>query len=199
MRKLKLQMQVSLDGFNSTGPNDEQAWVTWAWEEIKHYVLNLLDTSDTIIIGRKLAVDYIPYWENTLTKPDNEMYEAAKRIVSARKVIFTKTLDKSEWNNTELAKGNLTDEIKKLKNQGGRDIIVYGGSSFVSALVKEELIDEFHFFYNPVALGKGDSIFDQIENFQQLKLKKSIPYDCGIFLFLTLVNNGNLQQLLSCY
>jgi len=187
MRKLKLQMQVSLDGFNSTGPNDGQTWVTWAWDEIKNYVLDLLDTSDTIIIGRKLAVDYIPYWQNTLTKPDDQMYEAAKRIVSAKKVIFTKTLDKSDpiaigWDNTELAKGNLTDEIKKLKSQDGKDIIVYGGSSFVSALVKERLIDEFHFFYNPVALGKGVPIFDQIENFQQMKLKKSITYDCGIVL-----------------
>ena len=151
MRKLKLQMQLSLDGFVSTGPNDEQTWVTWAWDEIKHYVLDLLDTSDTIIIGRKLAVDYIPYWQNTLTKPDDPMYEAAERIVSAKKILFTKTLDKSEWENTELAKGNLTHEINKLKSQSGKDIIVYGGSSFVSSLIKEGLIDKFHFFYNPVA------------------------------------------------
>ena len=182
MRKLKLQMQVSLDGLNSTGPNDEQTWVTWAWDEIKNYVLDLLDTSDTIIIGRKLAVDYIPYWQDTLTKPGDQMYEAAKRIVSARKVVFTKTLDKSGWDNTELAKGNLTDEIRKLKSQSGKDIIVYGGSSFVSALIKERLIDEFHFFVNPVALGKGVPAFDQLEKIQQFKLKKSITYDCGIVL-----------------
>jgi dihydrofolate reductase len=182
MRKLKLQMQTSLDGFVSTGPNDEQTWVTWAWDEIKQYVLDLLDTSDTIIIGRKLAVDYIPYWQNTLTKPDDPMHEVAERIVSAKKVVFTKTLDKSEWNNTELAKGNLTDEIKKLKSQGGKDIMVYGGSSFVSALIKEGLIDEFHFFVNPVALGKGVPVFGQVNNFQQLKLKKSITYDSGIVM-----------------
>ena len=61
MRKLKLQMQVSLDGFNSTGPNDEQQWVTWDLDGIKQYVVDLLDTSDTILIGRKLATDYIPF------------------------------------------------------------------------------------------------------------------------------------------
>jgi len=61
MRKLKLQMQISLDGFNSTGPNDEQKWVTWAWEEIKDYVLELTNSCDTELIGRKLAVDYIPF------------------------------------------------------------------------------------------------------------------------------------------
>jgi dihydrofolate reductase len=182
MRKLKLQMQISVDGFNSTGPNDEQKWVTWAWDEIKQYVLDLLDSTDTILIGRKLAVAYIPYWQNTLTNSNDPMYEAAKRIVAAKKVVFTKTLNKSEWSNTELAAGNLVDEIKKLKAQNGKDIIVYGGSSFVSALVEEKLIDEFHLFVNPVALGKGIPIFDRLENWQKLRLKNSITYDCGIVL-----------------
>ena len=182
MRKLKLQMQISVDGLVSIGENDEQKWVTWAWDEIKKYVIDLIDTTDTIIIGRKLAVDYIPYWQDTVTKPDDPMYEVAKRIVSARKIIFTKTLDKSIWGNTELAKGNLTDEIKRLKNQNGKDIIVYGGSSFVSNLIKAELIDEFHLFVNPVAIGKGVPIFDKLDNFRQLKLKKSIVYDCGIVM-----------------
>ena len=182
MRKLKLQVQMSIDGFVSTGPNDEQKWVTWAWAEIRPYVLGLLDATDTILIGRKLAVDYIPYWQDVNTKPDDPMYEVAQRIVRAKKVVFTKTLDKSEWDNTELAKGDLSDEIKKLKNQSGKDMIVYGGSSFVSAIIKEGLIDEFHLFVNPVALGHGGPIFDQLENIQQLKLKKSIVYDCGIVL-----------------
>ena len=112
-------------------------------------MLDLLDSSDTIIIGRKLAVDFIPYWQDEFAKPGDPMYGAAKRIVSAKKILFTKTLDRSEWDNTELAKGNLADEIRKLKNQNGKDIIVYGGSSFVSALIKEGLIDQFYFFVNP--------------------------------------------------
>lgn len=175
-------MQISIDGFVSTGPNDEQKWVTWAWEEIRTHVLGLLDSSDTILIGRKLAVDYIPYWQDVNTKPDDPMYEAAQRIVRAKKVVFTKTLDKSIWDNTELAKGGLADEIIKLKKQNGKDIMVYGGSSFVSAIIKEGLIDEFHLFVNPVALGHGGAIFDQLKNVRQLKLKNSVVYPCGIVL-----------------
>lgn len=187
MRKLKLQMQMSIDGFVSTGPNDEQHWVTWAWEEIRPHVLGLFDTADTILIGRKLAVDYIPYWQEVNTRPDDPMYEVAERIVAAKKIVFTKTLDKTDpvtngWNNTELAKGELTEEIQKLKKQSGKDLIVYGGNSFVSALIKENLVDDFHLFVNPVALGHGEPIFNQLENFQQLKLKKSIVYDCGIVM-----------------
>ncbi len=136
MRRLKLQMQISIDGFVSTGPNDEQQWVTWAWEEIRPHVLALADTSDTILIGRKLAVDYIPYWQDTFKRPDDPMHEVAERIVPMNKVVFTKTMWSSDpqvgtWNNTVLATGDLVDEVNKLK-QSGKDIMVYGGSSFVS-------------------------------------------------------------------
>jgi len=77
MRKLKLQMQISVDGFVSTGPDDEQKWVTWALDEIYQYVLGLLESIDTIIIGRKLAIDYIPYLQDVLTKPNDPMYRFA--------------------------------------------------------------------------------------------------------------------------
>jgi len=187
MRKLKLQVQISIDGFVSTGPNDEQHWVTWAWEEIRPHVLELLDSSDTILIGRKLAVDYIPYWQDVNTKPDDPMYEVAQRIVASKKIVFTETIDPSDpgvrgWRHTELATGELVTEVKKLKNQEGKDLIVYGGSSFVSALIREGLIDEFHLFVNPVALGHGGPIFDGLEKYKNLVLKNSIVYRSGIVL-----------------
>jgi dihydrofolate reductase len=180
MRKLKLQMQISVDGFVSTGPNDEQKWVTWAWDEIKPYVLELHDTVDTQIIGRKLAVDFIPYWQEVVTRPEDPMHELSKRVVAFRKIIFTNTLEKSGWDRTELAKGDLRTEINKLKSEKGKDILVVGGSSFVSSLIEAGLVDEFHLFVNPVVLGSGVPIFDKLGSIQQLTLKKSIVYDCGI-------------------
>lgn len=190
MRKLKLQMQISIDGYAATGPNDEQKWVTWAWDEIKDHVLELMDSTDTEIIGRKLAVDYIPYWFDTLNKPENPLYEVAKRFSDKKRIVFTKTLEKTEWKNTDLAKGNLVDEIKDLKNRNGKDIIVYGGCSFVSSLIKENLIDEYDLFVNPVALGKGWRIFDEMKNWQQMKLIKHIAYDCGIILLCYQLKTG---------
>lgn len=183
-------MQVSVDGFVAAGPNDDQTWVTWAWEEIKDDALSLLDSSDTHIIGRKLAVDYIPYWQDTFTKPDDPMFEVAKRIVKLKKVVFTKTLTKSAWENTYLAKGNLNDEINKIKNQTGKDIFVVGGSSFVSSLIKENLIDKFYFYINPVALGKGVPIFNEISKPNKLILKKSRAYNCGINLLVYELKKG---------
>ncbi|MCF8240559.1 MAG: dihydrofolate reductase family protein [Melioribacteraceae bacterium] len=182
MRKLKLQMQMTLDGFVSTGPRDEQKWVTWAWDEIKHDVLDLANSCDTELIGRKLAVDYIPFWTETLSQPESMMYEAAKIKAGQKKIVFSKTLNKSIWENTEVAKGDLVEEIRKLKNQNGKDIIVYGGTSFVASLIKEGLIDELNLFLNPVAIGKGESIFSSLEEFRKLQLKKTITYDSGIVL-----------------
>ncbi len=182
MRKLKLQMQLSVDGFAAAGPNDEQEWVTWALDEIAPHVLQLFDSTDTIIIGRKLAVDYIPYWQETFKKPQDPMHAFAERIVAAKKVVFTKTLNRSEWENTELATGDLTTEIQRLKSLPGKDLVVYGGCELVAGLIAGNLIDEYHFFINPVALGTGIPIFQQLNSIQRLKLVKAEAYPSGIAL-----------------
>lgn len=180
MRKLKLQVQISIDGFVSTGPNDEQHWVTWQWDEIRPQVLAMCDAADTILLGRKLAVDYIPYWLEVCNHPEDELYELGPRIANMKKVIFTKTLEKAEWPNTVLAKGDLVEEVMKLKRQEGKDIAVYGGSSFVSALIKAGLVDEYNLYINPVAIGHGGAIFDGLNVFRKMKLTGSIVYQCGI-------------------
>lgn len=177
-------MQVSVDGFAAAGPDDEQKWVTWALSEIYGQVLKSLDAMDTILIGRKLAVDYIPYWEETLQRPDDPMYAFAQRIAAAKKVVFSKTLQRSEWNNTVVANGDLAEEVKKLKEGNGKDLVVYGGCSFVASLIREGLIDEFHLYINPVALGNGWPIFNELKDFQRLRLKESITYPSGIVLLM---------------
>ena len=91
MRRLKLQMQISVDGYNAAGPNDEQKWVTWDLEGVRPRVVELLDSADTILIGRKLAVDYIPFWQNTAENAADPMHDLATRIVAARKVVFMDT------------------------------------------------------------------------------------------------------------
>ena len=120
-----------------------------------------------IILGRKLAQGFIPHWAS---HPEEE---GADKFNSTKKVVFTKTLEKSEWDNTVLAKGDLVDEIAKLKKQDGKDIIAYGGATFVSALIKHGLIDEFHLFINPTAIGNGMSIFKELDSKQNLILVKS--------------------------
>ena len=101
-------------------------------------------------------------------------------MIETPKVFFTKTLKKSQWANTDIATGDLTDEITNLKSQDGKDIIVYGGASFDSSLIRAELIDEFHLFINPVAIGKGMTIFKDLNEIQKFHMVKSVAFDCGI-------------------
>jgi dihydrofolate reductase len=163
MRKLKLQMQMTINGYVA-GPNGENDWMTWNPDnEFLAFLNSLIDSSDTILLGRKLVTDgFIKYWEDAAEKnPDTPF---AKKITDTPKVVFTKTLDKSIWNNTTLAKGNLAEEITNLKKQNGKDILVLGGAGFVSSLIKEELIDEYHLIINPTAMSNGMTIFNSLDS-----------------------------------
>jgi dihydrofolate reductase len=178
MRKVKLSMQMTINGYVG-GSNGESDWVTWnPDEEFMEFLNSQYDSSDTLLLGRKLAAGgFINYWENALNKnPDTPF---AKKIVDMPKVVFTKTLDKSTWNNTSLAKGNLAEEIANLKKQNGKDIIVLGGAGFVSSLIKEGLIDEYHLIINPTAMGNGMTIFNSLANIQKFTPIQSKLYRGG--------------------
>lgn len=182
MRKLKLQMQMTVNGYVG-GPNGELDWMTWTWDDkLKDYVQGLTDSFDIILLGRKMTDGFITHWTNVLKNPEDETYEAAKKFINTPKVVFTKTLKESMWDNTVLATGDITEEVNKLKNQKGADIIVYGGASFVSSLIKARLIDEYHLFINPAVLPKGMTIFGEIEGKRGLSLVKSTRFDCGVIV-----------------
>ena len=182
MRKLKLQVQITIDGFIS-GQNGEMDWMCFDWtDDIINYVSELTESVDTIILGRKLAEGFIPHWENVASDPTNPDFEAGVKFTTTPKIVFTRTIEKSIWNNTQVANGELSEEISKLKNQDGNDIIVYGGGTFVTSLIKAGLIDEFHLFINPGIIGTGMTIFNGLEKMQNLKLKFAKHFDCGILL-----------------
>ncbi len=180
MRKLKLQVQISVDGYIA-GPEGEMDWMTWNWDDaLKNYVDDITAPVDCIVMGRNLAAGFIPYWGKVAANKEDPQFEFGKKMTDVPKVVFTKTLEKPEWDNTVLAKGNLADEIKNLKQHKGKDIIVYGGATFVSSLIKENLIDEYHLFINPAILGSGMPIFNNLEEKLGLQLKHSISFECGI-------------------
>lgn len=182
MRKIKLQMQVSLDGF-VCGPNGEMDWTAWNWDnDLKNYVKALMDPADSFIIGRVLYEGMSMYWPAAETNPDTgeDDRAAAKTFNSMPKHVFSKTLQTADWNNAIIESGDLVETIHTLKNQAGKDILLYGGVSLVSSFIQNNLIDEYHLFINPTAIGKGRSIFgDLTENFS-LKLVKSQAFSCGI-------------------
>ena len=180
MRKLKLQVEILVDGCIA-GPNNEMDWLICN-DDCMKYIDDIAESVDTILMGRKMVDDFISHWSSRMNKLGDPWNAFAKKMVETPKIVFTKTLTKSNWINTEIAKGDLKDEITKLKSQDGKDILVYGGASFDSSLIKEKLIDEFYLFVNPMVFGNGKTIFKDLKEIQKLTLIESRVFDCGVVL-----------------
>lgn len=179
MRKLKLQVQMSVDGFIA-GANGEMDWMVWNWDEkLMDYVKSITAPVDTIVLGRVLAQGFIPHWAAAVNDSE-QADDSARKLNETPKIVFTKSLETHEWSNTQLAKGDLVKEIKALKKQAGGDIIAYGGGNFVSDLIKHNLIDEYHLFINPTAIGNGMTIFKSLETSRNFKLVRAKSFKCGI-------------------
>jgi dihydrofolate reductase len=182
MRKLKLQVQLSADGFNSR-PDGALDWMTWGWDNrLKSFVNELHDPVDTILLGRKMTEGFVGHWEKVTTTPEDESYGFAMKMVETPKIVFSRTATTTPGKNTTIVNGDLKEEVNNLKQQDGGDMIVYGGTELVSNLIKEDLIDEYNLFINPAAIGTGGSIFAKVNGKHDLKLKRSIGFDCGIVL-----------------
>ncbi|NCD71744.1 dihydrofolate reductase family protein [Mucilaginibacter agri] len=183
MRKLKLQVQMSLDGFVA-GPNGE---LDWMWINTGEpddssflKVIELADSCDTILMGRKMTREFVDYWENVVdNKPDSKEYPLAKLMVNLHKIVFSRTETDIKGRNLKVENGDLATVVQELKKQPGKDIMVYGGAEFVSSLVSQNLVDEYYIFQAPVAIGKGLSIF---KDKTVLKLESSTAYKSGKLL-----------------
>ncbi len=174
-RKLKLQMQMTVDGF-AAGPEGQLDWMTRDMDDqLIAFIVHLTDTSDTILLGRKMTPGFISYWE--AARPDSPEYVFARKMVDTPKIAFSKTLTRIEGKNLRVENGDLVQAVNRLKQLPGKDIVVYGGPTFVSSLLEHGLIDELNIFVNPVAIGRGMGIF---KNRKPLRLTKSTEYASGI-------------------
>ena len=186
MRKLVLQIQMSVDGFIADN-NGRSGWMLWNWGEVwgwdkalQQYHIDLSASVDCVVLSRKMAEEgFIRHWKS-VAEANNDQARFAASITAAHKVVFTNTLKQSVWENTVLAKGDLTYEINNLKAQTGRNIIAYGGASFASALVQANLVDEFHLVINPALVGQGLTVFNTIPTIHMLSLIDSKAYPCGV-------------------
>ena len=188
MRKLILQMQMSVDGYVSPA-NGELDWQVWGWgdrwawdDKLKAYFNAVFEGVDTILLSRKIVEEgYLDHWGRAARNhPANPQYAFAQKVVDAQKVVLTGKLKSSRWERTVIARGSMVDEVNALKQQGGKDIIVIGGVGFASSLVREGLVDEFQFFVNPTAVGGGRSVFHDQREGHKLQLLQSTAYECGV-------------------
>ncbi|MEW9306360.1 dihydrofolate reductase family protein [Labrys neptuniae] len=187
MRKLKLEMQISADGFSSShdGNNDWMAWnwaPDWGWdEELRRYHHDLTFSSDCILLSRMMAEEgFHQHWQTVSEDSASPQSGFARAISDMRKIVFSRTLTDSRWANTEIAGAGLAEEVNRLKREPGKDIIVYGGPILVSSLVEAGLIDEFHFIINPAVLGSGKPMLGELRKTTRLRLVDARPFACGV-------------------
>jgi dihydrofolate reductase len=182
MRRVKLQIQQTVNGYVA-GPNGELDWMVWDWDsELQDYVGALTDSIDTILMGRKMTTGFCSHWESIAEDPENPEYESARRFVELPKIVFSQTVKNLKWKNVTVAKMDLKDEVARLKSQEGKDLMVYGGATFVSNLIKEQLIDDYYLFVNPVAIKNGLTIFGNISEKLHFDLVDTKSFRCGIVL-----------------
>jgi dihydrofolate reductase len=181
IRKVKLQIQLTIDGF-VCGPNGEMDWMVWEWDEVlKRYTTELTNSVDTFLMGRATGEGMAVYWPTVGSNPESSEEDKwmAERLNSFPKVVFSRTITHIHWNNARVA-NDIVAEVKELKKEPGKDIMIYGGADIVSSFIRENLIDEYHLFVNPVAIGKGKPIFDKVNDNLKLNLEKTIVSTTGI-------------------
>ena len=183
MRKIKLQMQITLDGF-VCGPNGEMDWMVWDWDEVvKNQVIELSNSVDTFLMGRSTGEGMAVYWPTVASNPESleEDKWMAERLNKLPKVVFSKTVTHIDWTNVRIA-CDIEEEVKELKREPGKDIMLYGGAGIVSSFIDQNLIDEYHLFVNPVVIGKGKSIFSSVRKDLKLRLIKATESSTGIVI-----------------
>jgi dihydrofolate reductase len=166
MRKLFVFNLVSLDGYFE-GPERDISWHN-VDAEFNDYAIAMLDSAGTLLFGRvtyELMAGFWPTPEAIRTDPI-----VAGKMNALSKVVFSRTLDKVEWNNTRLVKENMEEEIGTMKQLPGRDMALLGSGSIMSQLAQRGLIDEYRIMLNPLVLGAGTPLFKGIKDRLGLRL-----------------------------
>lgn len=178
MRKLILVTNMSLDGLIA-GPEGDLDW-TVADEEMHDYYAAVLNQADAIIYGRVMYEIMADYWptapqDPSLSKSELEFAHAINRI---RKIVYSRTLENVGWNTTVMRTVD-PDEILKMKQQPGKDLLI-GGADLASTFIKHGLIDEYQLLVQPAVLGSGKPLFKNHR--LALKLLKSQTFHSGAVL-----------------
>jgi len=180
MRKIVLHNMVTLDGCVS-GPNGELDFLFDVEDPQREaYVARLYDSMEGILVGRETYLACADWWPKAAKDVNSKERAFARRMNEMPKYVFSKTLAKVDWENSELIKGDVAREVGELKHQPGGDLVLIGGVTLVRSFLKLDLIDEFHLIVHPIVLGKGKRLFDGLERELKMILAGSETFDTGV-------------------
>ncbi|HSJ53821.1 MAG TPA: dihydrofolate reductase family protein [Anaerolineae bacterium] len=173
MKRLIMWNLITLDGFFE-GPQSWQIdWHETVWgEELERFSLEQLASADLLLFGRVTYEGMANYWPSATD-------EIAGIMNSIAKVVFSTTLERADWNNTTLVNGDAEKRVAELKQQPGKDILIFGSANLASTLARNGLIDEYRLAVTPLILGGGNPLFKPSPYQARLRLLEARPLKTG--------------------
>ena len=176
MRRLTVFNSVTADGY-FTGDNGDLSWAHKQDPEWNSFVAENSESEGQLLFGRVTYEMMASFW------PTDAAAQAfpvvAAQMNKLAKVVFSKSLDKATWNNTQLLKGDLVDEVRKLKEASGPHMVIMGSGTIVSQLTQARLIDEYQMVFNPIVLGSGRTMFEGLKDKLSLRVIKTRAFQNG--------------------
>jgi len=177
MRKFKLQIQVSIDGYMAA-PDGQPGGIDIPFTDDMYAAMDEInDSVDCIVLGRNIADGFITAWA---ARPQDEPDGITDFINDTAKVVISNTLTSSSWENTVVAGGDIVATVNELKSRPGGDLIAYGGGTLVASLLAHDLVDDLYLFVNPVAYGGGMPVFGPLDVKLRYRLAGAQPFESGI-------------------
>lgn len=180
MRKIISFMHISLDGFVA-GPNGEMNWIKID-QEIFDFVAKRISKTDTALYGRVTYEMMENYWPTAGNKPDATKHdiEHSQWYKNAHKIVLSKSLQATDISATTIVSDEIKEKITEIKQREGSEILLFGSPSATHALLRQNLIDGFWLFVNPIILGNGIPLFKNINDKIKLSLVNSHPFSNGV-------------------
>ncbi len=180
MKRLILFMHVSLDGFVAL-PTGELDWIK-VDDAMFEYVSNLTSQADTALYGRVTYEMMESYWPTAADKPNASKHDKEHAVwyKNVAKVVLSKTMKGKKIPNTQIISENIPEQIQKLKQRSGKNILIFGSPGAVHTLMEYDLIDEYWLFVNPILLSTGIPLFANIKERRELHLIKTKVFESGV-------------------
>ncbi|SFF19663.1 dihydrofolate reductase family protein [Spirosoma endophyticum] len=180
MRKLVLFAHISLDGF-AADSNASLGFLSYN-QELQQFADELVKTVGAPIYGKNTYQLMAGYWPTVLANPAASQSELdhAQWVEQIPKIVFSTTLPSANWHNTTLIKDNVVDKVNQLKQQPGKDLVIFGSPGLAKSFMKLGLIDEYKLTLHPIILGEGISLFDSHTPMNKLRLLESKTLGSGV-------------------
>jgi dihydrofolate reductase len=180
MRKIIVSMHVSLDGFVA-GTKGEMDWISFD-DSLFDFVGQFTDQADAALYGRVTYQMMDAYWPTAADQPNATKHdvEHSRWYKQVNKIVLSRTMQGKTAIKTTFIGENVSAEIQKLKQQPGKDILIFGSPSVVHTLMEHNLIDDYWQFVNPAILGQGIALFGKVKERTKLKLETTKEFACGV-------------------